>query len=120
MIVPDSYCLLRVSAAEGVDGAVKPLVDARWCEGIKGTGGGVLLPARSTFPKKDCILFFDGVTMCSAGRAEESWSSDVGGFGAFLSRRMERDAILLIGLNAVLTDLGESDMVAGDDILSCV
>jgi hypothetical protein len=51
--------------------------------------------------------------MCSAGRAEESRSSDVGGFGAFLSRRMERDAILLIGLNAILADLGESDMVMG-------
>jgi hypothetical protein len=29
IIVPDSYCLLLVSAAQGVDGAAKPLVDAR-------------------------------------------------------------------------------------------
>lgn len=111
MMVPDSYCLLLVSPAEGVDGG-KPLVDARWCTGIVGTGGGgVLLPARSTFPKNDCSLFLAGVTMCSAGRVDESVSSD-GGFGGFRSRKMEREAILLIGLNAVLADLGESDMVA--------
>lgn len=85
---------------------------------MAGTGGGVLLPDRSSFPKRDCILFFAGVTTCSAGRVEASWSSVDGGFGGFLSRKMERDAILLIGLNAVLADLGESDMVASGDILS--
>lgn len=76
----------------------------------------MLLPARSTFPKKDCSLFFEGVTMCSAGRVAASRSSDGGGFGAFRSRRMEREAILLIGLKAVLADLGESDMVMNSDV----
>ena len=39
-------------------------------------------------------------------------SCSPGGFGGFLSRRMEREAILLIGLNAVRarSDFGDSAM----------